>query len=122
MTKKGIIFHFLFLLLIGVWVATIFNVILNVYSTSQIVVSSSLFAGYYGLFYWSIAGVSAATSFALGLDKLGIIEVLRERISNRGEVYEPEIYVALPKSQPTEPTATSTIEEQLLTKQNGVTA
>jgi len=122
MTKKSIVFHLLFLLFISVWLATILNVILNDYSTSQALSSSSPFAGYFGLFYWLIAGVSAATSFALGLDKLGILEVLRGKIFSKDGGYEPEIYMALPESQPIKSTATSVGKEHLLTEQNNAAA
>jgi hypothetical protein len=122
MTKKNIIFHGIFLLFISFWIATILNVILKVYSTNQIAFSSSsVFAGYFGLLYWLIVGVAAATSFALGLDKLGILEVLRTKISSKDEGYEPEIYVALPKSQPIKSTATSVVEEKLVIEPNNVT-
>ena len=117
MNKKNIIFYSLFLLLICVWLVTILNVILNYQSTNQIALSS-LFAGYFGLFYWLIAGASAATSFTLGLDKLGILEDLREKIFGRGEGYEPEIYVALPESQPIEYPAKSAGKREVLIEQS----
>jgi hypothetical protein len=122
MTKKNIVFHSLFLVFISIWLALILNVISKIYPTNQIALSSSpLFAGYFGLLYWLIAGVSASTSFTLGLDKLGILEVLRKKFPNKDEGYEPEIYVALPKSQPIKSTATSVVKEQLVNEQNNVT-
>lgn len=120
MTKKTIIFHFLFLLFISVWLATILSVILNDYSTNQALSSSSPFAGYFEVFYWSIVGVAAVTSFALGLDKLGIVEILRS-VFSEDKGYDPEIYVALPKPQPTKSIDTSVVEEQLVIEQNDVT-
>ena len=119
MNKKNITFHFLFLLLICLWLVVTLNVILNYQSTNQIALSSSsLFAGYFGLFYWFIAGASAVTSFTLGLDKLGILEDLREKIFGGGRGYEPEIYVALPETQPIEYPAKSSCKEELLIEQN----
>jgi hypothetical protein len=119
MNKKNIITHFLLLLLICIWIVTTLNVILNYQSTSQIALSSSsLFAGYFGLFYWLIAGASAATSFTLGLGKLGILEDLRGKIFGESGGYEPEIYVALPEAQPIEYPAKSSCKEELLIEQN----
>jgi hypothetical protein len=119
MNKKNITFHFLFLLLICLWLVVTLNVILNYQSTNQIALSSSsLFAGYFGFFYWLIAGASAATSFTLGLDKLGILEDLRDKIFGGGRGYEPEIYVALPEAQPIEYPAKSSGEEEVLIEQN----
>jgi len=121
MNKKNIIFHFLLLLLICIWIITTLNVILNYQSTNQIALSSSsLFAGYFGLFYWLIAGASAATSFALGLDKLGILEDFRGKIFGGGRGYEPEIYVALPEAQPIEYPVKSAAKKEVLIDNSAV--
>lgn len=119
MNKKNIIFHSLFLIFISIWLAAIVNAIISTYANSLLTSSSfSLFAGYSGLFYWVIVGASAATSFILGLDKLGILEILWNKITVKDEGYEPEIYVAIPKSQPIVSKSKSVGKEQLLTVQN----
>ena len=109
------------MLLICIWIITTLNVILNYQSTNQIALSSSsLFAGYFGLFYWLIAGASAATSFALGLDKLGILEDFRGKIFGGGRGYEPEIYVALPEAQPIEYPVKSAAKKEVLIDNSAV--
>ena len=121
MTKKNIAFHFLFLFLVSIWIATILNIILNNSPTNQIA-SSSFLAGNFVLFYWLIAGVSAATSFTLGLDKLGIIEDLRVKIFSESERFETGVHVTLSEAQSEMSTLKSTVEEPLPMEQGSSAA
>jgi hypothetical protein len=121
MTKKNIAFHFLFLFLVSIWIATILSTILNYSPTNQIA-SSSFLASNFALFYWLIAGVSAATSFTLGLDKLGIVEDLRVKIFGEDEGYEPSVHVSLPETPSEMSTLQSTVEEQFSTEESGSVA
>ena len=131
MNKKNIVFHSLFLLFVSIWLASIINVILNIYVNRFLISSSiSLFSGYTGLFYWLIVAASAATSFILGLDKLGIIQIIWKKFSiknesyepeihmtTKDESYEPEIYVATEKPQTVSSTASSMVKQKILVKQ-----
>jgi hypothetical protein len=112
----------LFLLFISIWLAAIINVVLNTYVNNFLISSSvSLFSGYTGLLFWLIVGASAATSFILGLDKLGILQMIWQRFSikdsNKDEGYEPEIYVATEKPQSISSTVSSVVKQKVLVKQ-----
>jgi len=122
MIKKHLIFHSLFLLFISIWLLVIFNVILNAYSISFLTSpSGSLFAGYFGLFYWVIVGVSAATSGIIGLDKLGLLPDLwaKNSFTNKGD-NKPEIIVAPKKPKVNPSKVKSKRKKKVIVEQNNL--
>ncbi len=117
MLRKKVIFPAFFLLFFSFWLVLVLSVVFKLSSTSSI----SPFEAYFGLLYWIVAVVAATTSFTLGLDKLGILEDLRNKISGKEESYEPEVYVAIPTSQPVSSSAKSVGNEHSLTEQKNLT-
>lgn len=123
MIRKRVIFPAFFLLFFSFWLVLVLNVVFKLYSTNQISLSSvSPFEAYFGLLYWLVAIVAAATSFTFGLDKLGILADLWNKISSKDKSYEPDVYVAIPNSEPVSSSTKATGKGHSLTEQNNVTA
>jgi len=76
--------------------------------------------GFSGLLFWLVAIVAAATSFFFGLDKLGILADLRIRIFGKDKGYEPEVFLAVPTSQPSWHSTKTTGGRGLLVEQASV--
>jgi hypothetical protein len=102
MIKKNLIFHSFFLLVISIWLILIFNVVLTTFTSSFLISPSfSPFTGYFAVFYWAIVGVSAASSFAIGLDKLGIGQPIWKKIIGKKDGKKKSKVVKVPKKPKT---------------------
>ena len=95
-----LIFPVFFLSFFSLWLVLILDIVFKQFSPQASSSSVSPLAGFTGLLFWLVAIVAAATSFSFGLEKLGILADLRKRISGKDKGYEPEIFLAVPTSQP----------------------
>ena len=95
-----LIFPVFFLSFLSLWLVLILDIVFKHFSPQASLSSVSPLAGFSGLLFWLVAIVAAATSFSFGLEKLGILADLRKRIYGKDEGYEPEIFLAVPTSQP----------------------
>ena len=93
-------FPVLFLSFFSLWLILILDVILKLLSPQASLSSASMLGEFSGLLLWPVAIAAAATSFSYGLEKLGIIADLRKRIYGKDKSYEPEVFLAVPSSQP----------------------
>ncbi len=124
MNIKRFIFPTFFLLFFSFWLALVINVVLRLVSNPQVPLSSaSPFEAFFGLLYWLVAILAAATSFSFGMEKLGLLSDLRNIIQGKEKEkgFEPEVFMAMLDSQPSSFPTKAAGEGNLLLEQTNIT-
>lgn len=120
MNVKRLIFPAFFLLFFSFWLILVLNVVLRLSTPQVILPSASPFEAFFGLLYWLVAILAAATSFSFGLEKLGILSDLRNRIQGKEKGWEPEVFMGMLDSQPPSSPTKASGEGDLLLEQTNV--
>jgi hypothetical protein len=115
-----LIFPVFFLSFFSLWLVLILDIVFKYFSPQASLSSVSPLPGFSGLLFWLVAIVAAATSFSFGLEKLGILADLRKRIYCKDKGYEPEVFLAVPTSQPSWSSTKATGERGSLVEQASV--